>query len=156
MPGVRRRRDSEESEGLYASPGRGAIGRARLDFVETKPAEPPSTPAVEPPITPTVEVPRDEPPAPRRFFQLSRAGAALAVAVLADGVQILGAPLFFAGAVEPWNDAIDVAVGAVMIGLLGWHLAFLPSFVNKLIPFTDLFPSWTLAVLYVARKGKKP
>jgi len=35
--------------------------------------------------------------------------------------------------------------------LLGWHVAFLPAFVVELLPVADLFPTWTIAVLYVTR-----
>ena len=74
------------------------------------------------------------------------------VAVAADLLQIVIFPAFFPGILSPLNGALDVVVGFAMILMLGWHVAFLPTFVAELIPFVDLFPTWTLAVLYVTRK----
>ena len=71
------------------------------------------------------------------------------VAVVADVVQIAALPLFVAGGFSPVDDVLDVAVAAILIRLLGWHWAFLPSFIAKLIPGFDLFPTWTAAVFFV-------
>ena len=79
------------------------------------------------------------------------------VAVAADLLQIVVFPAFFPGILSPLNGALDVLVGFAMVLMLGWHVAFLPTFVAELIPFVDLFPTWTLAVLYVTRKrGQQP
>ena len=75
--------------------------------------------------------------------------AALAIAVAADAVQIGLMPLFMAGAAAPWNDLLDIAAGATLLMLLGWHAAFVPAFLGELVPFLDLFPSWTAAVVFV-------
>ena len=82
-----------------------------------------------------------------------RVWTARAIAVAADAIQIAGAALFAEGAASPFNDALDVAVAVVMIALLGFNWAFLPSLVAEMIPFVDLAPTWTLAVLFVTRKG---
>jgi len=74
------------------------------------------------------------------------------IALAVDALQIVILPVLFPG--SPWNNALDVITGAVMVWLLGWHVAFLPTFVTELIPFVDLFPTWTVAVLYVTRKKK--
>ena len=63
-------------------------------------------------------------------------------------------PLFAAGAVSPWNDALDVLVAVVMIRLLGWHWTFLPTFLVEFFPVFDLAPTWTLAVFLATRKQK--
>lgn len=76
------------------------------------------------------------------------------IALAVDALQIAIIPLLFPG--SPWNNAIDLVTGAVMVWLLGWHIAFLPTFITELIPFVDLFPTWTVAVLYVTRKKKSP
>ncbi len=73
--------------------------------------------------------------------------------MLADGLQILVFPAFMPGVLNPLNGVFDLAIGAVMIALVGWHIAFLPTFVAELLPFVDLVPSWTLAVLIVTRKA---
>ena len=74
------------------------------------------------------------------------------VAVVADLLQIVVLPAFFPGILSPLNGALDVLIGLAMVLMLGWHVAFLPTFVAEMIPFVDLFPTWTIAVLYVTRK----
>lgn len=74
---------------------------------------------------------------------------ALAVAVIADLLQLVILPLFAAGALSPVDDVLDAAVAVAMVKLVGWHWAFLPSLVTKLIPFVDELPCWTMALLYV-------
>lgn len=78
--------------------------------------------------------------------------SALTIAVLADALQIGLFPLFGEGAFSPLNDLLDVAVAWALTRLLGWHWAFLPSFVAELVPGLDLVPTWTLAVLIVTRE----
>ena len=38
--------------------------------------------------------------------------------------------------------------------LVGWHYAFLPSFIVKVVPMFDLAPTWTIAIFFATR-GKK-
>jgi hypothetical protein len=73
------------------------------------------------------------------------------VALAADAIQIGLVPLFAAGALSPFNAGLDVLVAAFMVWRLGWHPAFLPAFVTELIPFVDVFPTWTLAVWFATR-----
>ncbi|HEY2392290.1 MAG TPA: hypothetical protein VGK22_14040 [Candidatus Angelobacter sp.] len=73
------------------------------------------------------------------------------VAILADAIQIVGMPLFAEGGVSPLDTALDVAVGAMLIKLLGWHWAFLPTFAAEMMPGLDLFPTWTAAVFFVTQ-----
>lgn len=80
---------------------------------------------------------------------------ALILAVLADALQIALLPLFFEGAESPAEDILDLAIGAVLVSLLGWHWEFLPSFLGKLVPGVDLVPFWTVAVANVYRKSKR-
>jgi hypothetical protein len=75
--------------------------------------------------------------------------SALFVAMAADAIQIVLLPLFVEGAVSPADLLIDVAAAFAMSRLIGWHWAFLPSFVAELTPGLDLFPTWTAAALYV-------
>jgi len=74
------------------------------------------------------------------------------VAIMADAIQIVGMPLFVEGGFSPLDTALDVVVGAVLIKLLGWHWAFLPSFAAELVPGLDLFPTWTAAVFFATRQ----
>jgi hypothetical protein len=74
------------------------------------------------------------------------------VAVAADAIQIAGLPLFVEGAISPADTVLDLLVAFVLIRLLGWHWAFLPTLAAELIPGVDLFPTWTAAVWYVTRQ----
>jgi hypothetical protein len=73
------------------------------------------------------------------------------VAIAADVLQIAAFPLFVEGAMSPADSMLDLVVAFVMIRLLGWHWAFLPTAAAKLIPGADLFPTWTAAVWFVTR-----
>ncbi len=86
-----------------------------------------------------------------------RVRAARIVAVAADLLQVAVIPAFAGGLTSPVNDILDVAVGAAMVLLVGWHWAFLPSFLSELVPFWDLAPTWTVAALLATRRrGPKP
>jgi len=78
--------------------------------------------------------------------------AAWAVAIAADALQIVAFPLFAEGAISPADSVLDLIVAFVMIRLLAWHWAFLPTAAAKLIPAADLFPTWTAAVWFVTRR----
>ncbi|HLQ50372.1 MAG TPA: hypothetical protein VK129_02680 [Terriglobales bacterium] len=81
------------------------------------------------------------------------------VAIAADLIQLAAFPFFFEGVLSIPDAILDVAVGAILTKLLGWHWAFLPSFVAELVPGLDLFPSWTAAVFYVTalrRRSSEP
>jgi hypothetical protein len=75
------------------------------------------------------------------------------LAVGADVVQLGLWPLFSEGAVSPFDDALDVVLGGLMVWLLGWHWAFAPAFVAELVPGVSLVPTWTMAV-FLATRGK--
>ena len=86
----------------------------------------------------------------------SRRGyVALVVALVADGLQWVLLPLVLGGGASPVNNAIDVGVAIAMIVLVGWHWAFLPTFIAELIPVFDLVPTWTIAV-WLATRGRRP
>lgn len=80
---------------------------------------------------------------------------ALLLAVIADALQIVFLPLFVEGVESPADDILDLAIGAVLVSLLGWHWEFLPSVLAKLVPGVDLVPFWTMAVANVYRKSKR-
>jgi hypothetical protein len=73
------------------------------------------------------------------------------VAILADAIQIVGMPLFGLGGISPADTALDLATAAILIRILGWHWAFLPTFAAEMVPGLDLFPTWTTAVFFVTR-----
>jgi hypothetical protein len=82
--------------------------------------------------------------------------AAWAVALAADAVQIALLPMFAEGGISPADALLDFGVAAVLVRLLGWHWAFLPSLAAELIPGFDLFPTWTAAVLFVTHERMSP
>ena len=77
------------------------------------------------------------------------------LAVLADLLQVALFPIMLEGAFSPLDDMVDFVVAAAMTGLLGWHWVFLPTAVGKLVPGMDMAPLWTVAVFWVAVRGKK-
>lgn len=56
---------------------------------------------------------------------------------------------------SPVNAGLDVVVAICLILLVGWHIAFLPTFIVEQLPFADLAPTWTIGVLFVTR-GSRP
>lgn len=85
----------------------------------------------------------------------SRFRLAMGLAVAADALQIIVFPLFSEGALSPADDVLDFGIAAALIGLVGWHWEFLPSFLGEMIPGVDFVPFWTLAVANVYRKWKQ-
>jgi hypothetical protein len=78
------------------------------------------------------------------------------VAVVVDGLQLFTAPAEWTGPVVWVVEAgVDLITMGVMMFLLGFHWAFLPSFVTKFLPFIDLAPTWTLALFIAARDRRK-
>jgi len=92
----------------------------------------------------------------RETLSPGRVWAARAIAILADLVQILALPAFVAGAASPWDDCLDVLVAVALIRLIGWHWAFLPSFLAEILPGIDLVPTWTAAVFFATRRKGRP
>jgi len=90
----------------------------------------------------------------QRAVSPARVRAARAVAISADLLQIVVFPAFIGGAWSIVNDVLDVAVAVTMSFLVGWHWAFLPSFMAELVPVFDLVPTWTAAVFFATRKAK--
>jgi hypothetical protein len=81
----------------------------------------------------------------------ARVAAALAVAVIADGLQLLLGPVGWAGL----DDVIDVVAMALTTLALGFHVLFLPTFVLELAPVAGMLPTWTGCVLAVAFLRRK-
>ena len=80
---------------------------------------------------------------PRRIW------IARGLAVLVDLAQVALLP----AELTPLNNGVDVGTALAMVGLVGAHWAFLPTFLAELVPFVDLVPTWTLAVL-IATRGR--
>ena|SRR5579872_724 len=84
---------------------------------------------------------------PRRIW------LARGIAVAADLAQIVFFPVLSEGFVSPLDAGLDVVVAVALTLLVGWHIAFIPTFIIKALPFADLAPTWTIAIL-IATKGK--
>jgi len=80
------------------------------------------------------------------------------IALAADALQLGLFPVFGPGFASPADTVLDVTVALLMSALLGWHWAFLPTFLAELVPFVDLVPTWTLACWIATRGpgGKQP
>lgn len=78
------------------------------------------------------------------------------IAIVADVLQIVFFPAFAGGWLSPLNNALDVVVALIMVRMVGWHFAFLPTFVAELVPGLDLVPTWTAAVWFATRSGTIP
>lgn len=84
-----------------------------------------------------------------------RVALARVVAFAADALQIWLFPLFAGGVAEGADAVLEVVVGLILCGICGFHPAFLPTFIGEALPVIDLFPSWTLATLFVTRKSNR-
>lgn len=80
---------------------------------------------------------------------------AWAIALGADALQVAALPLFAEGGISPLDSALDVVVAFLLIRLVGWHWAFLPSMIAEVLPGADLFPTWSAALLFVTRDRMK-
>ena len=76
---------------------------------------------------------------------------ALAVAVVADALQVLLLPLAWTFV----ESAVDVAAMVLTTWILGFHLLLLPTFVIELVPIVDLIPTWTACVAAVIALRKR-
>jgi hypothetical protein len=71
---------------------------------------------------------------------------------VAIAVDLLQVPADVGGPVG-WllGAGLDVVTMVAMWVLVGFHWAFLPSFVTEAIPYLNLAPLWTLAVALATR-----
>jgi hypothetical protein len=74
---------------------------------------------------------------------------ALAIAVVADLLQLGLFPMFAGGLPSIPDDALDVAVALLLVLTLGWRWRFLAALAIELVPGVALFPTWTAFVLTV-------
>jgi len=81
----------------------------------------------------------------------SRILLALAVAIMADGLQMLLGPLGWAFV----DQAIDIVAMVLTVWILGFHILLLPTFVVELIPVADMLPTWTGCTVAVIALRKR-
>jgi hypothetical protein len=77
----------------------------------------------------------------------TRKKIALAVAGLADLLQLGFFPVFGEGALSIPDDVLDVIVALVLFAVLGFSWRILLALAVELVPGVALFPSWTAVVL---------
>lgn len=80
-----------------------------------------------------------------------RMAFALAVAMIADGFQLLLGPL-------GWfilDEVVDVISMLLICPAIGFHLLLLPTFIVELFPIVDMLPTWTGCVIVVIALRKR-
>lgn len=91
-----------------------------------------------------------------RALSKRRIWLARGIALAADAVQLGLFPLFAGGVGEGADLALEAATGVLLCLVCGFHMAFLPTVIGEALPMVDLFPSWTLATLFVTRNAEAP
>ena len=78
---------------------------------------------------------------------------ALAIAVAADGLQLLLGPLGWAFI----DQLIDGVAMILVTWILGFHILLLPTFIIELVPVLEDLPAWTActAAVIVLRKRER-
>ena len=76
---------------------------------------------------------------------------ALAVAVAADGLQLLLGPFGWVVA----DQTIDAVAMLLTMRILGFHILLLPTFVVELVPVIEDLPTWTACVFAVIALRKR-
>jgi hypothetical protein len=74
-----------------------------------------------------------------------RMGLAVAVAVVADGLQFCTGFMGWAG----FDEVIDVVTMILVTRLIGFHILLLPTFMVEMVPVLDDLPTWTACVIAV-------
>lgn len=88
---------------------------------------------------------------PQAPLSKTRLRLAWTLALVVDAIQI---PASAAGPVGWFLGAgLDLITMTVMWAMLGFHWAFLPSFITEAVPYLNLAPFWTLAVA-IATRGR--
>jgi hypothetical protein len=96
---------------------------------------------------------------PHRILTPTRVRIAYAIAACADVIQvplnaailsILGAPLM-----QAFDIMVDIIVMVLVSKLLGFHWAFLPTFVAEAVPGASVLPTWTACVAFVVWRRRQ-
>ena len=80
---------------------------------------------------------------------------ALAIAVGADGLQLLLGPLGWAFI----DQAIDFVAMILVSWVIGFHILLLPTFIIELVPVLEDLPTWTActaAVIVLRKREHRP
>lgn len=79
----------------------------------------------------------------------TRARTALVIAILVDVIQIAMQTTGPFQILVDWP--LDLLTALAMMALVGFHWAFLPTFLAEAVPWLDVVPTWTLAVMFATR-----
>jgi hypothetical protein len=74
---------------------------------------------------------------------------AVVVAIVADALQL---PL---QAMPLAPEIIDIVAMVLTVGLVGFHLLLLPTFLVEFLPLVDMLPTWTGCVIAVIALRKR-
>lgn len=80
-----------------------------------------------------------------------RITAAMTIAFVADLLQIVLLPVAWTFV----QSGIDVVAMLLVMGVIGFHLLLLPTFVVEFIPGVDMLPTWTACVIAVVALRKR-
>ena len=75
-----------------------------------------------------------------------RKKVALAIAALADAIQLGLFPVFAGGALSVPDDVLDAAVAVALLVTSGFRWQLVAALAVELVPGIALFPSWTVFV----------
>lgn len=81
-----------------------------------------------------------------------RKNVALAIAAVADAVQLGLYPVFLEGVLSIPDDILDAVVALALLITLGWRWRLVAALAIELVPGLALFPSWTLFVATMATR----
>lgn len=90
---------------------------------------------------------------PTTTVSRARKRVALAIAAMADAVQLGLFPVFAEGALSIPDDALDAVVAVLLVVTLGWSWRVSIALAAELVPGLALFPTWTAFVLMVRSEG---
>jgi hypothetical protein len=79
---------------------------------------------------------------------------ALAIAVVADGLQLILGPFGWEG----FDQAIDCITMVLISRIIGFHILLLPTFVVELVPVIEDLPTWiacTAAVIVLRKREQR-
>ncbi len=76
-----------------------------------------------------------------------RKKVALAIAGVADLLQLVLFPMFMEGALSIPDGVLDGAIAVLLLLVLGFRWRLAAALVLELTPFATLFPSWTAVVM---------
>jgi hypothetical protein len=93
------------------------------------------------PITPSL-LQRNQPSRSRQFL-------ALGVAVAADLIHWAFFPAMVEGGMSPFDWVEDGIVTVILLLILGFRWELIVAFGLELVPFIDMFPTWTAFMLFI-------